>query len=146
MIGIFYGCVIHLDGGGGAAALRQARLRGGEGGDLLGWRAGHAEYSTVQYSTVQGELDTLGRHQSRVTCHVSLATCGSPGHVHRVRVRGHGAAHAPLRLLEHAVPLGHGGELVADQSLLQLGEHRHVEGAHPRVGLQRLVTSLGVST
>ena len=93
-----------------------------------------------------GELDTLERHQSRVTCHVSLATCGSPGHVHRVRVRGHGAAHAPLRLLEHAVPLGHGGELVADQSLLQLREHRHVEGAHPRVGLQRLVTRLVVST
>ena len=51
MIGIFFGYVIHLDGGGGAAALGQARLRGGEGGDLLGWRAGHAEYSTVQYST-----------------------------------------------------------------------------------------------
>ena len=127
MIGIFYGCVIHLDGGGRAAALRQARLRGGEGGDLLGWRAGHAGAASV-------------------TCHESLATCGSPGHVHRVRVRGHGAAHAPLRLLEHAVPLGHGGELLADQGLLQLGEHRHVEGAHTRVGLQRLVTRFGVST
>ena len=116
--------MIHLDGGGGAATLRQARLRGGEGGHLLGG-AGHAE--------------------AAVTCHVSLATCDSPGHVHRVRVRGHGAAHAPLRLLEHAVALGHGGELVADQGLLQLREHRHVEGAHTRVGLQRLVTCVGVS-
>ena len=117
--------MLHLDGGGGAATLRQARLRGGEGGHLLGG-AGHAEAAAV-------------------TCHVSLATCGSPGHVHRVRVRGHGAAHAPLRLLEHAVPLGHGGELVADQGLLQLREHRHVEGAHTRVGLRHLVTCVGVS-
>ena len=68
MIGIFYGFVIHLDGGGGAAALRQARLRGGEGGDLLGWRAGHAvKYSTVQY---RGSWTRWGgiSHVSRVTC------------------------------------------------------------------------------
>ena len=68
-IEIYFGCVIYLDGGGGAAALRQARLRGGEGGHLLGWRAGHAEYSTVQYSTA-GHAGAAS-----VTCHVSLATC-----------------------------------------------------------------------
>ena len=139
--------MIHLDDGGGAAALRQARLRGGEGGYLLGGGAGHAvKYSTC--STVQYIQYSTAGHAgaASVTCHVSLATCCSPGHVHCVRVRGHGAAHAPLRLLEHAVPLWHGGELLADQSLLQLGEHRHVERAHPRVGLQRLVTCVGVST